>query len=222
MKRMRKKLTSLALALSLTVAAQAVNLFPNGVLAGANISVADLQADGWTVVYNTGYGSGAITEADIASWATAAGVGGYVFVGGTDILGNVILGATGLASEVLSQTFSNSTAVGYSSSNLFWYNVDNNSQSTPVGSFGFAPIAAVNLYEADTMDLSDPYRLSWHVDFGGGGYRLGSITGLNNNNNYKRVVLVAPGNSQSVPDSTATAVLLGAAVVSLAALRRRF
>ncbi len=216
----KKTLITSLFAAALTLSAQALTLYPNGVLAGANVSLSDLISDGWSVQYNQAYGNGAISETDISGWAAAAG-SGYVFVGGIDGQGNVILGATGKA-EVLNQTYSNSVAASYGSSNLYWYNVDNNSQFDPIGSMGFAPISTINLFEADTYDTSDPYRLSWHIDYSGGGWRLGSYTDLNFSSSFNRIVLVAPnGGGNQVPDTGSTMALLGAALVGAETLRRR-
>jgi len=85
----------------LAVRAAAVPLYPNGVVASGDVTLSELEASGWQVEMDSPYGGGAITEAEISSWVTAAGPGGYVFVGGTDLSGDVILGATGLASQVL-------------------------------------------------------------------------------------------------------------------------
>jgi len=84
---------------------------------------------------------------------------------------------------------------------------------------GFSDIPTIELGEADVYDTSDNYKLSWHVNYSGGGWRLGSLTDLNGNDNYDRVVLIAPA---SAPDSGATVAMLGCGLLGLAALRRRF
>lgn len=209
-------------ALALTFAVSSVakaDLYPNGVIASDDVTLSGLLSSGWTEVFSEPANSGPITEATISSWITDAN-GGYVFLGGTDLSGNVILGGTGLASQVLQETSSTTTATLYPSSNLYWYNdpsvVDN------IGSVGFADSSSVDLYQADVSDQSDLYRLSWHIGYPGGGYRLGDLTALNSDYgaNYEFVVLVG-GGSSAVPDATATLALAAIGFAALFGFRRQ-
>ena len=209
---LKKLLASLVLITSFAVSGKATTLYPDGVLAGDGVTLTSLQADGWSVEFMQAFYSGPITQLDISQWITDAGVGGYVFVGGLDADGNVVLGATGLAGEVLSQTSSSSVGTLYSSSNLYWYNNAHPiSLSDPVGSMGFSKDSNINLFEADTASSNAAYRLSWHTNFSGGGYRPGV---------EEKVVLIWSGAS-SVPDSGTSVALLGVGLVAVAALRRR-
>ncbi|CAF0865388.1 unnamed protein product [Brachionus calyciflorus] len=65
----------------------------------------------------------------------------------------------------------------------YWY-------MTTGKSFGFSPIFTITQNTADTHDYSDPLRLSWHFDQNAGGWRLGTLTSLDNNIQYKKYILV--------------------------------
>lgn len=209
---MKKVVTSLLLA-SIVVSARAVTLYPNAVLAGDGITLSSLQADGWNLVFNSPFSGSGVYQSDISSWQAAAGASGYVFVGETDANGNIILGATG-GSEVLNLTNSMTLATAYASSNMFWYNnpMPNTQWYDTVGSMGFSKDQNVYLFEADTATSNPQYRLSWHTNFSGGGYRPEGA--------YK-VVLVSQGGPSSVPDAASTLMLLGTGLVTMAGLRRR-
>ena len=57
-------------------------------------------------------------------------------------------------------------------------------------SFGFAPNSLINLNYGDIQDLSSNMRLSWLLDEVHGGYRLGNLTYLYDDDiNYKKVFL---------------------------------
>ena len=47
-------------------------------------------------------------------------------------------------------------------------------------------------YEADVADDDGDARLSWHIDIPFGGYRLGSIRGLNDATDYMKAVYNCP------------------------------
>lgn len=156
------------------------------------LTLSGLLADGWSVVYDESYGTPTTTSL-IDSWRTTAG-SQQVFVGAVDASGNIILGATGMASEVLTQTSSSSSASSYPSSSLYWYNV-------PGLSFGFTPTSNIQLIGADVTGTPDfgyaddgynDLRLSWHLDIGVGGWRAGSLTWLNGAPTPDKLVLVAP------------------------------
>jgi hypothetical protein len=94
---------------------------------------------------------------------------------------------------VLAPTASTSVANPATSSAMYWYNVANYS-------IGFAPNSSLLLNGGDYIDYAgppyDPYRLSWHLDIGVGGWRLGAIIDLNYDTTYRKIVLAAPA---SVP-----------------------
>jgi hypothetical protein len=51
---------------------------------------------------------------------------------------------------------------------VYWYN-------TPGLSIGFAPNSTIDQSAADQFDIDNNQRVSWHLDLGIGGFRLGSI-----------------------------------------------
>ncbi|MGJ8673148.1 PEP-CTERM sorting domain-containing protein [Rubritalea sp.] len=193
--------------------ASAVTLYENGVLASDGLTLTDLQADGWTVIYNEFYDDDT-SFTDVADWATATGTGS-VFIGALDLSGNVLLGATGTA-EVLTVTNSDTVASSYASSNLHWYNYNPTGTS---GSVGFALNSDVTLNSADTATADGEYRLSWHTHGDVGGYRVGSTTSLNSSTDYVKVVLVSAAVA-AVPEPSSIA-LLGLGSVALLFRRKR-
>ena len=58
-------------------------------------------------------------------------------------------------------------------------------------SFGFAPDPLIDLISADLQDLSSNLRLSWYLDEYNGGYRLGDLIGLFNDNIYYKKVFLS-------------------------------
>ena len=75
-------------------------------------------------------------------------------------------------------------------------------------SFGFSPSYSINQGQADTTSTESNSRLSWHIDLGSGGWRLGSLTGLNDNTvYYKKIYLKYAGTaSTSTPQPITTSV----------------
>lgn len=217
---MNKLLTVLSLAATLAFAgkASALTTFDSGVTYSSGISYSSLLANGWTEIANEPYGE--ITSfRDTQNWL-ATYEGYEIFVGAVQKDGLVYVGATGLVSDVLQESFSSSLAVSYGSSNLYWYNVSGQS-------FGFTATAGIHLTSADTNgtglfggtsdDGLNALRLSWHD--GSGGWRAGSQIWLNSGDEYRKVVLVGKP-SASVPDSSSTAILGLFGVVALVGLRR--
>jgi len=210
-------LLSAALVGSLASPASAVTQYVNGITASDGLSLTDLNADGWNTLVDVTYNN---SVDNIGLQALAAATGSlYVFVGALDLQGNVILGATGLISEVLSQTFSPAVAASYSSSNLYWYNVD-------ASSMGFTETQNIYLNAADVLGSGDygggaddghnDLRLSWHDNEGG--WRVGAITLLNDSSEYRKVVLV--GGAATVPDATNSLLLTAMGLAAAVGVRR--
>ena len=70
----------------------------------------------------------------------------------------------------------------------YWY-------YTPSVSIGFSPSSFIFQYNCDYYDYKynlplDPLRLCWHLVNGYGGWRLGSIIGLDNNKNYLKLIFL--------------------------------
>ena len=70
----------------------------------------------------------------------------------------------------------------------YWY-------LTPLLSFGFSPNALISQSQADTITSESNSRLSWHIDLGVGGWRLGSLTGMNLDTNYYKKIFLKYSNS---------------------------
>lgn len=65
---------------------------------------------------------------------------------------------------------------------VYWY-------FTPNQSFGFSPSPIIQQDSADIYDDNiDNQRVSWHLDQGVGGYRLGILNPFSNN--YYKVILI--------------------------------
>lgn len=214
---MKTFISTLAIASSLFIAANAsaVTLYEDGVSTTDGLTLSDLAADGWSELYNDFYRAGN-SQAQLLEFQALAG-SAYVFVGAINLAGDVIVGATGLASEVLSIGGTSSAAVSHSSSNLYWYNVQGLS-------FGFTPTQNVSLGSADTTsDALNPLRLSWHshgVD-SVGGWRAGETRWLNGSTDYRKIILVGDPSTQAVPDTGSSLALLGLALVGFIAVRRK-
>lgn len=200
-------------ALSLGSSAVASTMYPDGVFSADDLTLADLLGDGWSVVHDVTYSAG-LNHSLLSSQVGSA----YVFVGAVDAAGNVVVGATGLASEVLSQTNSSGTAVSYASSNLYWYNVYG-------ASMGFSGSQNISLSSADITGIWTPddglnhTRLSWHDN--SGGWRAGGTGSLNGSTSFRKVVLTAAtATVVGVPETASTLVLLGLAFTGLVAARR--
>ena len=135
---------------------------------------------GWKVVYDYGYGHPTLSSELDAIYNTYD-KNRVVCVCGMPATGYTItLAGCGLVGQVFLQTTSTSTANQYG--NAFWYFV-------AASSFGFSDSASITLSSADVA--SGANRLSWHSN-GAGGYRVGDTTGLNSDNSWQKIILLAP------------------------------
>ncbi|CAF0882076.1 unnamed protein product [Didymodactylos carnosus] len=66
--------------------------------------------------------------------------------------------------------------------NVYWY-------LTPKFSFGFSPTPNINQSIIDTEDEQGDKRLSWFLDGFSGGYRAGTKKKLNDNRNWRKIIL---------------------------------
>ena len=55
-------------------------------------------------------------------------------------------------------------------------------------SFGFSDSSTISQNSCDTEGGN--FRICWHLSGGSGGYRLGSLTGLNSEKNYRKLIFV--------------------------------
>ena len=141
------------------------------------------KMDGWTLCLDEPY-SHHIYPSCFSSCLTGDDYSLFVGAKENSTSQTFYVGAYGPSSVITTNTSSNSVAYlpswreGY---NVYWYYF-------PGMSFGFAPISNISLSSADTYDTSDIQRLSWHLGQSAGGWRAGDVTGLNDNDVWRKVV----------------------------------
>lgn len=149
-----------------------------------NVSKQTLVDGGWTLCWSGGYG-----ETDSLANIYASCTGDYIlYAGGLANADSYMLLAAAPKADVFAQTGYNQVT---ESNGTFWY-------LEPSQSMGFAPNATISQSSADVYDTSDPLRMSWHTGYCGadmicGGWRVGSVVGLNANNNYTRAIWQSGG-----------------------------
>lgn len=177
----RKLILAAALAPAIVLAspayANAPSYYPSG--PQQNVSKQTLLDGGWNLCWEQGYG-----EQDSLSNIYAACTGdSIVYAAGVTGSDTYMLIAAGPRSTVFAQTGYNETI---EANGTYWY-------LNPNQSMGFAPTGTIQQSSADTSNLSDPLRMSWHTGWCGagqicGGWRVGTTNGLNNNNGYTRAI----------------------------------
>ena len=154
--------------------------YPSGIQ--QNVSEQTLRDNGWTLFYQETYATG------ISSLATELKPNGqYVILTGKPVGSSTLpLLAAAPTSQVFTYTTKN---VPQLINGTYWYFTDGQYLAGgQVGSIGFAPNDQVNQYQADIAQRSsDPLRLSWHLNYAGGGYRLGTLD-LNASTDYLKQV----------------------------------
>ena len=149
------------------------------------ISIANLTSYGCTVCYLQTYGT--VTTSDNITNCT----GPYLFIGGrATASSSFLLGAFDLSSVIHTQTPLNSPT---ESNGVYWF-------FTPSASFGFSQNANIQEGSAGT-DIEGETSLSWHLDLNVGGYRLGSIRGLNDSTDYMKAIYNCPTPDETNPPS---------------------
>jgi len=160
--------------------------YPSGIQ--QNVSEQTLRDNGWTLFYQETYATG------ISSLATELKPNGqYVILTGKPVGSSTLpLLAAAPTSQVFTYTTKN---VPQLINGTYWYFTDGQYLlGGQVGSIGFAPNDQVDQYQADVAELSDPLRLSWHLNYTSGGYRLGAVI-LNANATYLKQVWTWNGTS---------------------------
>ena len=99
----------------------------------------------------------------------------FCAAGGLSYSSQLILIACGNCFNVTSKTLLNEPVFNKAA---YWYYTDSKS-------FGFSPDSEITQQSADNYNMLDPFRLWWHIE-GSGGYRLGKITALNSDINYRK------------------------------------
>ena len=100
---------------------------------------------------------------------------------------NLLLVSCGNCLSVLNPTLKNQPVLN---NGAYWYFSD-------LQSFGFSPIYNITQFQADTFDCVGGYsncpdntRLSWHLLGHVGGWRLGKLTHLNHDRNYRKIIFL--------------------------------
>ena len=144
-----------------------------------NVHVSKLTKNGYSYVYEKPYNhkttSSEMDEINKSCLSTT-----NLCLGGRDSTNDVLLVVScGLCSVVFTKTPKNTPNLH---NGAYWY-------YTPDGSMGFSPNSTVNQTSADAFDQSNNQRVSWHLNVGSGGYRLGSLNVLNNDSRYYKLIL---------------------------------
>jgi hypothetical protein len=169
-----------------------------------NIDKSVVESAGWTLCWSGTYGG-----TDLLSNITTACDQEYImYAGGLTNNSNLMLLAAGKREMVftIQPGVSNQTLLENGS---YWY------FNTGYGSMGFAPNSTIQQNSADVYaawggDLDDgSLRLSWHTGHCGdgnicGGWRVGTVVGLNGGTEYTRYIYESTGGDALIPEPTPT------------------
>lgn len=153
--------------------------YPTGIQ--QNVSEQTLRDNGWTLFYEQSYGTA------ISSLATELRPNGkYVILTGKAVGSSTLpVLAAAPTLDVFTYTTLN---VPQLINGTYWYFTDGQNIYNGIGSIGFAPNNEINQNQADVIEWgTDPLRLSWHLNFDGGGFRLG-VEVLNYSTDYLKQV----------------------------------
>ena len=152
--------------------------YPSGIQ--QNVSEHSLRNNGWTLFYEQTY------ETPIGnSIAPIRPSGQYVILAGKAVGSSTItLAAAAPTNAVFTETVIDAPQL---LNGTYWYYTLTTNCPT-CGSIGFAPTNSITQNSADTSNLGDPLRMSWHLQAELGGYRLGTDTSLNSSSAYLKQV----------------------------------
>ena len=144
--------------------------YPSGIQ--QNVSEQTLIDNGWTKFYEQTY------RTVIGNSTTPIRPSGqYVILTGKAVGSSIlpILSAAPTA-QVFTETVVNTPQL---LNGTYWYYTLDIYGGSIIGSIGFAPTNVIDQNSADRQTPADPLRLSWHLDTGNGGWRLGDINEFN-------------------------------------------
>lgn len=164
-----------------------------------NVSEQTLRDSGWTLFYQETYAT------RISSLATEIRPSGKYVIFTGKAVGSSTLPV--LAAAPTSIVFTYTTKdVPQLINGTYWYFTDGAElPGGVVGSIGFAPNNAIIQNQADMEEYLSPLRLSWHLNYSDGGYRLGDVY-LNGDINYLKQVWTWNGPAVPTPAPVETYV----------------
>ena len=153
-----------------------------------DVSIGDMKSQGYQIFYDFPYNhSTSLSELNAIK---AKCLSDSVLCAGGAAKGsdNLLVVSCGNCHSVLSPTLTNQPVL---INGAYWY-------LTEKKSFGFSPISSINqrsvdCYDCDSAkcnDCNDNKRLSWSLISGWGGWRLGKLSKLNYDNNYRKILLI--------------------------------
>jgi hypothetical protein len=153
--------------------------YPSGIQ--QNVSEQTLIDNGWTKFYEQTYGT-AIGNSTTPIRPNEQ----YVILAGKAANStNILLAAAAPTAQVFTETVINTPKL---LNGTYWYYTLDTICST-CGSIGFAPTSSITQSSADISNQDDPLRMSWHLEAGTGGWRLGTfIDAFNNSTDYLKQV----------------------------------
>ena len=151
--------------------------YPSGIQ--QNVPEQTLLNNGWTLFYEQTYGT------HIGNTTTPIRPSGqYVILSGKAVGSSTItVAAAAPTAQAFTETVINTPQL---LNGTYWYYTLATNCST-CGSIGFAPTSSITQNSADTSNLDDPLRMSWHLEAGLGGWRLGVNSNLNDAAYLKQV-----------------------------------
>ena len=142
------------------------------------ITISNMLRQGYSQVYDYTYDH-ATTLTELSSILSNCRFNSILCVGGSSVSSDVmLLVSCGDCQSILTQTsLNNPTLIN----GAYWY-------MTSDKSFGFSDSSTISQNSCDTEGGN--FRICWHLSGGSGGYRLGSLTGLNSEKNYRKLIFV--------------------------------